>query len=268
MKKYYFGIMICIMSILLVSCFPSAHQQSIDTTSDTPETETASQTFFQATYPEATVPTETSTTDATITYPISEYMNDFEEFGLFPLDRFTSELYHEKSVLSSNQLNGEGAIRFVVEGLNHLSYDGNMTIYNVRILEYYGFDEAVDTEKIYEMAYRGSPKNPLHDRPALQIGAEYLRFGKIDLNNTVIQASLIAPIGYVDGKVYVYGYGFDFSQLSCAIEITDEAENQIFKPGIHDKYIEYALANDIVLPTFDYKCELYALLRELGVLEK
>lgn len=216
----------------------------------------------------ATAPTVTTTTNSIISYPISEYIDDFEEFGLFPLDRFTSELYHEKSVLCSNQLNGEGAIRFVVEGLNHLSYDGNMTIYNVRILEYYGFDEEVDTEKIYTMAYRGSPKNPLHDRPALQIGAEYLRFGKINLNNTVIQASLIAPIGYVDGKAYEYGYGLDFSRLACATRITDKAENQIFKPGIHDKYIEYALANDIVFPTFDYKCELYALLKELGVLKQ
>ena len=195
----------------------------------------------------------------------SKYINDFEEFGLFPIDRFTSELYHEKSSLYPDQLLGEGAIRIVVEGIDHFSYDGNMTIYKVRILEYYGSDEDVDTEKIYFMGYRGSPKNPLHDRPALQVGKEYLRFGSIHLDNTVIQASLMAPIEYVNGEAYVYGYGFDFSHLACAIEITDGVENQIFTPGIYDKYIRYALMNDIVLPTFDYKCELYALLKELGI---
>ena len=85
------------------------------------------------------------------------------------------------------------------------------------------------------------------------------------MDNTVIQASLMAPIEYVNGEAYVYGYGFDFSHLACAIEITDGVENQIFTPGIYDKYIRYALMNDIVLPTFDYKCELYALLKELGI---
>ena len=52
---------------------------------------------------------------------------------------------------------------------------------------------------------------------------------------------------------------------NASIPITDEKENQILKEGIHDKHIAYANENDIILPTFDYKCEWNAMLKELGV---
>ena len=42
--------------------------------------------------------------------------------------------------------------------------------------------------------------------------------------------------------------------------------NKILKEGIHDKHIAYAKEHDIILPTFDYKCEVDAIMRELGAL--
>ena len=164
--------------------------------------------------------------------PISDHMDDFESFMEFPIDRFTGELYHEKSKLVPNHIKGDGAIRFIVEGIE--MHTETVTTYRVRVLEIYGWEEELDTEKVYLLGYRGTPKNPLHDRPALEIGKEYLRLKKIDLSLDVIQMTMALPLAYTTtGKAYVYGYGFDFSQLACAIEIIDETENQIFKPGIH-----------------------------------
>ena len=271
MKIAKIMILLCLASLLFVSC-----DQNIDTTG-TAET---SSVEVSTKYPSASMPnvttsekteTETSSTAQTEKeifiipdVPVSEYMDDFESFMNFPIGRFTSELYHDKSKLKPNHLQGSGAIRFVVEGIE--MYTKTVTTYRVRILEIYGWDADLDTEKVYLLGYRGTPERPLHDRPALQIGKEYLRLGQTDLGSSVIQMTMALPLEYTTaGKAYVYGYGFDFSLLSCAIVITDEAENQIFKLGIHDKYIEYAKENNIVLPTFDYKCELDSFLRELGV---
>ena len=104
------------------------------------------------------------------------------------------------------------------------------------------------------------------DRPPLEVSREYLRLSPIDPDITLIQMGMVLPIAYTTtGKVYVYGYGFDFSELKCAIPITDEKENQILKEGIHDKHIAYAKEHGITLPTFDYKCEVDAMLKELDV---
>ena len=70
------------------------------------------------------------------------------------------------------------------------------------------------------------------------------------------------PIEEIDGVEYVYGYGIDLGYLDCAIAITDEEENQIYKPGKHDSMIAQVLADGEELPTFDYKCKLADLIEE------
>lgn len=229
-------------------------------------------------YPPASIPdistTESASTEQTekevfvsVDLSASPYINDFEEFGLFPVDRYTSELYREKSKLEEGRLSSSGAIRFIVEGIEEI-HNVTATVYRIRILETYGWHPEVDSQKIYLLGYRGTPAKPMWDRPALQVGKEYLRLSPIDPNVTLIQMSMVCPIEYTtSGKAYVYGYGFDFSALVCAIPITDEKENQILKEGIHDKCIAYAKENDIILPTFDYKCELNKLMKELGALK-
>ena len=271
MKKIKIGAMLCAVLLLLSSCDQNSETSETTDTTGTEYLNAESSTV----YPPAVIPSDTSawlneTTESSVYIPPavipSDYMNEFESFGEFPVDRNTTSLYYDKSKVEPNHLKGSGAIRVVVEGINRL--EGEFTVYDVRILECYGFGENVDTEHIYQMGYRGTPKNPLHDRPALQIGKEYIRPGKIKLETQLMQAAVMMPVEYINGTAYIYGYGVDFSQLSCAIEITNEAENQILKPGIHDKYIEYAEANDIIFPTFDYKCELYAFLREIGILRE
>lgn len=260
---------ICVLLLLLASC------DVANETSETPHTaeSTPIQTTpisIETTYPPATVPsyvpTNTKETSAMPILPISDHMDDFESFGRFPVDPITTTLYREKSKVYPGHLRGSGMVRVIVEGVNPDYVMEQFTVYDVRILECYGFDADADTERIYQMAYRGTPRHPLHDRPALQIGKEYLRPGTVDPSKQLMQASVVLPIEYQNGAVYVYGYGVDLSELSCAEVITDDAENQIFKAHIHRKYIDYAKANGIRLPTFDYKCEINAFLREIGVI--
>ena len=222
-------------------------------------------------YPPATVPVisenpEQKEDDTLITGDIVDY---FEEFMLFPANYpFDDTLYHEKSKIYPAHPNRVSYnIKFVVLGIEPWEEDDRMSVYRIKITETYGYSEEWDPDKIYRLAFLGTPTKQLLDRPAMQVGKEYIRFGRIHLDRELIQASLVAPVEVIDGVEYVYGYGFDFSELKCAIPITDEKENQILKEGIHDKHIAYAKEHGIILPTFDYKCEVDAIMRELGALK-
>ena len=222
-------------------------------------------------YPPATVPVisenpEQKEDDTLITGDIVDY---FEEFMLFPASYpFEDSLYNEKSKIYPNHVNRVNYnIKFVVLGIEPWEEDDRMSVYRIKITETYGYSEEWDPNKVYRLAFLGIPTKQLLDRPAMQVGKEYIRFGRIHLDRELIQASLVAPVEVIDGVEYVYGYGFDFSELACAIPITDEKENQILKEGIHDKHIAYAKEHGITLPTFDYKCEVDAIMRELGALK-
>ena len=269
MKKIIVFLSVFCFIFVLTACGETSAVLT-DTSADT------SDILESTAYPPASIPdisiTESESTEQTekelfitVDLSASPYINDFEKFGLFPVDRFTSELYREKSKLKEGRLSSSGAMRFVVEGIEEIHND-TATVYQIRILETYGWYPEIDSEKIYLLGYRGTPAKPLLDRPPLQVGKEYLRLGTHDPDITLIQMSMVLPIEYTTtGKAYVYGYGFDFSELKCAIPITDEKENQILKEGIHDKHIAYAKEHGITLPTFDYKCELNALIKVLGV---
>ena len=62
-------------------------------------------------------------------------------------------------------------------------------------------------------------------------------------------------------------YRVDFGGLRCAIKIEDDEENQIYKVGKHDAIIAQLNEIGVRLPTFDYKCELEEMLREIDVIE-
>lgn len=278
MKKIFF--LICLASIVLLSSCgntvvsttpePTTVQttESVESTTDTePSTVDTSELATEETTEETSVSNAEETTTE-IHDLESSYLDDLQEYLLF---MSTNDVFMDKFELYPNCFTKEAtygvALRYRVLGIEQLDYD--YTIYQIQVLEAYGMEEEYDTEKIYSMAYRGTPEKALYDRPALQVGKEYLRpssssFVKFDL----LQPSFGLPIEYIDGEIYVYGYGIDYSQLDCAIEITDETENQIYKPGIHDKYIELATEKGYPLPTFDYKCELYAMLEELFGIEK
>lgn len=158
-------------------------------------------------------------------------------------------------------------IRFRVLGVDH-SYAGkSATMYYVQLIDVYGHDD-FDPQKIYRLAYRGKLDEQVYGKPPLEPGKEYLKYLTPDeLENDFFQMSLIMPLADIDGVTYVYGYGIDMGRFACALEITDWEENQIYKVGKHDKIIAYLSSIKKELPTFDYKCELYSLLGEMGFIE-
>ena len=228
------------------------------------------QTESSTKYPPATIPviSENLEQKEEVTWITDDIVACFKEFLPFPSD---GSLYHKKSKIyaGGNPNSVRYNIKFVVVGIEPWEEDSfhNMSVYRIKITEAYGYSEEWDPNKIYRLVFLGTPTKQLLDRPAMQVGKEYIRFGRIKLETETIQASLVAPVEVIDGVEYVYGYGFDFSELSCAIPITDEKENQILKEGIHDKHIAYAKEHGITLPTFDYKCEVDAIMRELGALK-
>ena len=168
-----------------------------------------------------------------------------------------------------------GAI-FRIIGVKDPNYYDVATLYYVQVVKVYG-EASYDPSTIYCMAYKGTYESTLYGRPPLEIGKDYLyligpgfayveRFEEFEYM-PLVQMGLMMPVVQDGNKTYVYGYGVDFSGLQCAIEITDEEENQIYKVGTHDAII--AKLNDIGmrLPTFDYKCELEEMLREIDVIE-
>ena len=158
-------------------------------------------------------------------------------------------------------------MRVRVVGMKEGAYvDDKWSVYYVQVTAKYNFEDDFPFEvgEVYTMYYAGTPENPLYGRPPLEIGKEYLRvkteayiFADINMAPT-----LMMPIEEVDGVEYVYAYGVDMGELRCAITITDEEENQIYKPGKHDGMIAQVLADGEELPTFGYKCELAELIEE------
>ena len=167
-----------------------------------------------------------------------------------------------------------GAV-FRIIGVKDPNYYDIATLYYVQAVKVYG-DATYDPSTIYSMAYKGTYENTLYGRPPLEIGKDYLYLiapnclsapGIAEFENMpILQMGLMMPLEQVGDKTYVYGYGVDFSGLECAIEITDEEENQIYKVGKHDAIIAKLNEIGIRLPTFDYKCELEEMLREIDVI--
>ena len=165
---------------------------------------------------------------------------------------------------------------FRIIGVKDPNYYDVCTIYYAQIVEVYG-EEPFDPSTIYCKAYKGTYENTLYGRPPLEIGKDYLyltgpgisdveRFEEFEYM-PLVQMGLMMPVVQDGDKTYVYGYGVDFSGLQCAIEITDEEENQIYKVGKHDAIIAKLNEIGIRLPTFDYKCELEEMLREIDVID-
>lgn len=253
-------LLIVLVSIMLVSCTNNSFEETT-IMSATAETIHATEQTMVTTTVQETTQTTTEFTSETIYETSSMGESSVEQSHLNLLEKFryfpdTSEIFWEKrDAIPGEFADNNVLIQFRILGFEETT--GSLTIYRVRIVKIYGAEDGTyDTEKEYLMAYYGTPENPLYDRPPLQIGKDYCRvYPKCDYM-TILRfiASLMFPIEEIDGETYIYSYGVDLGTLDCAIEITDDVENQIFKPGIHDRYIELANKNGYTLPTFDYKC--------------
>ncbi len=195
---------------------------------------------------------------------VSDYLDDFVEFHYFT----NGSIRRSKDFAYDNMFAGKLAIQFRVLGIDHTE-EKNATYYKVQLLHVYGDDTTVyDMEKTYIVKYGGTPECPYYNRPALELGKDYLMAvshgfeKKESISNTWIYS-----LSYENGKTYAYSTNYDLCGLICAEKITDPEENQIFKPDIHAKYIAAANERGLGLETYDYKCELYALLAEVWEIE-
>ena len=122
-------------------------------------------------------------------------------------------------------------------------------------------------ERQIAMLLMGHPDQPFYGRPTLFLGNRYLRLNTADLGLEHLEglsATVLFLIEERDGVEYVYGHSADLSHMDCAIPITDPYENAVYKPGVDDDIIAYMEANGITAPTYDYKCELSAFIKEMN----
>ena len=243
----------------------------LQTTLDTTQTATV-ETTSESTSGLAEVE-ETTTWATGTTYDTLPEFEGFMEFS----GEGRGTFWQGKADISASNFDGCVGVVFRIIGVKDPNYDDVATLYYAQVVAVYGEDTHYDSSTLYCKGYKGTYENTLYGRPPLEIGKDYLyltspgfsdgeRYEKFEYM-PLIQMGLMMPVVQDGDKTYVYGYGVDFSGLQCAIEITDEEENQIYKVGTHDAII--AKLNDIGmrLPTFDYKCELEEMLREIEIIE-
>lgn len=216
--------------------------------------------------------TEKTTWATGTTYDTLPEFEGFIEFGGEGRDIF----WQGKADISASNFEGYVGAIFRIIGVKDPSYYGGAVLYYAQVVKVYG-EASYDPSTLYCLGYKGSYENTLYGRPPLEIGKDYLylidylfseveRFEKFEYM-PLVQMGLMMPVVQDGDKTYVYGYGVDFSGLECAIEITDEEENQIYKVGKHDAIIAKLNELGVRLPTFDYKCDLEEMLREIDVIE-
>ena len=296
MRKTWISILLATV-LLLSSCMnvesESTAEASFETTatietmSMTEETTTEESTDWQTTLDNTQITmvetTSTSTRkmselEETTTWATGTTYDTLPEFqGFMEFDgKDRGYFWQGKADITDKDLNGFVGAVFRIIGVKNPNYYDICTIYYAQVVDVYGI-ESFDSSTIYCLAYKGTYEKTLYGRPPLEIGKDYLYIIENDFMDVpgyekneympLVQMGLMMPLKEVEDKTYVYGYGLDFGNLECAIEIEDDEENQIYKVGKHDAII--AKLNDIgmKLPTFDYKCELEEMLRELEIIK-
>ena len=297
MKKIWISILL-IAALLLSSCAnieaESTTDSSVETTAtvettvkvqETTTEESEEQQTMIDTTQTATVETmsestsnimkeleETTTWATGTTYDTLPEFEGFMEFGGEGRGTFWQG---KADIASKNFSDCYGAI-FRIIGVKNPNYGDVCTLYYAQVIKVYGA-ESFDPSVIYCLAYKGTYENTLYGRPPLEIGKDYLYIIGNDFMDIqgyeineympLVQMGLMMPVVQDGDKTYVYGYGVDFSGLQCAIEITDDEENHIYKVGKHDAIIAKLNGIGMRLPTFDYKCELEEMLKELDIIK-
>ena len=303
MRKSWISVLLASV-LLLSSCTnistestadnPSETTAAIETTSEAEETttseaETTPMTSVSETDNTAQCITETQATEVEMTtsqYEETEQttwatgttyetLPEFQGFMEFDGEG-RGTFWQGKADISASNFEGFVGVVFRIIGVKDPNYYDFATLYYAQIVEVYG-EESYDPSTIYCKAYKGTYEDTLYGRPPLEIGKDYLYLTAPGLSDVeryekfeympLVQMGLMMPVVQDGDKTYVYGYGVDFSGLQCAIEITDEEENQIYKVGKHDAIIAKLNEIGIRLPTFDYKCELEEMLREIDIID-
>ena len=301
MRKSWISVLLS-SALLLSSCTNISTESTVETTSAMTTAAETTSTEIETSAAETTPMTSTSKTETTeqsitetrklevevttleqedaeqttwatgTTYETLPEFQGFTEFGGEGRDIF----WQGKADISASNFKGRVGVVFRIIGVKDPSYYGGAVLYYAQVVKVYG-EASYDPSTLYCLGYKGSYENTLYGRPPLEIGKDYLYLTGPGFANVermekfeympLIQMNPMMPVVQDGDKTYVYGYGVDFSGLECAIEITDEDENQIYKAGKHDAIIAKLNEIGIRLPTFDYKCELEEMLREIDIID-
>ena len=291
MKKLWISILLAAVLLLSsctnISTESTADNSSettavIETTSKTEETttilfvsEAETTPMTSASERETTAQSITETQETEVEVTTSEYeeteqtswatgttydtLPEFEGFMEFAGEGRGTFWQGKADIASKNFSDCYGAI-FRIIGVKNPNYGNVYTLYYAQVIEVYGA-ESFDPSVIYCLAYKGTYENMLYGRPPLEIGRDYLYVIQNDFMDVpgyeineympLVQMGLMMPVVQDGNKTYVYGYGVDFSNLKCAVEITDEEENQIYKVGKHDAII--AKLNEIGIVIIEFQ---------------
>ena len=130
-----------------------------------------------------------------------------------------------------------------------------------------GIDEDHFSDKVYKIRLNGTPSIPCYGVPRVKLGKTYFRYRTAfeagdDLNTYsdtgfLMCGSAFGEVVEIDGIEWLYPNKlFGFEDFADVVEITDDYENQIYKPGEDDDIIEYLKKNNIPIPTYGYKIKL------------
>ena len=254
MKKRMAAFLVMVQLLTLSAC---GNVQTLETTAQTISDTTEN---LQTTTAYTTQNTTQITTDRE---PVAETQDPFESFMTVEnYDPFANKLLtlipeRRFTILPS-------IVFFEVLGVERIEW--THTIYRVRFTDAYGYDP-FDHDAVYLMGRRGTPTEQLYGRPPLEIGKTYAHIEDYlpqPIPSTrMLTSDMVYGVREADGKRWLYGYGVDFSQMACSVEITDPVENCPYEKGKHDKAISYLQEIGQPLPTFDNKCEVEALWSEI-----
>ena len=290
-KKVAF-VVILIGIVMLVSCnnvntlpeITSTVATSVDTVDsnviEMTTVSTASTTETESTgTPEATtVATAASTIDPLTLAPVGDYTNLHNQI------KFTGFLeYHESWRINrsdpystdrgnSHINSGKPKTNFLIVTI--LGYGGEQEIgrftYNVYYVNVERYGEGCIDDTVYKMAYT-APDSLYCGYERLEIGRKYLVLDetqtyKNEKLGIMMTSNIVLRLEERDDETYVYNHLrlIEFTHLDCAIKITDETENLVYRPGEDDDVISYMKQHGIKAPTYGYKCKLDEYVDELS----
>ena len=269
------------LSIFLVSCNNSLTlSESIPTVAMSIATVGTNDVI--PTLPSTTMATEKTNKEETthISTQASTVINQTEEnlkiIGEYKtLKTFIFENFFKCSINDKNKIDAkkeEDFLIFQICGYTGYQFQtkGNFAISYCR---YYVYKDSQKNGMVYTVDLEGTHENPYYGNFRYEIGDKYIALSAKGYNNYLNSKddkgylellTCNCKIEEIDGVEWVYpNYMTDLSFLKCAVRITDEYENLFYKPGKDDDIIEYLEENNIPNPTFDYKCELNAFLKEI-----
>lgn len=302
MKKTWISILL-VAALLLSSCTNISTESTVDNSSETTVTieTTSTEIETSAAKTETTTmdsPCETETTAQSITETQEmevevttleqedaeqttwatgtsyETLPEFEEFLEYSGDK--GYYWRGKVDITSSKYSDTRIVyRIRVIGVMDPSLGERISLFYVQALEAYGV-ETFDPDAIYLFPQSGSFSHQHYKLAMPVVGEEYYVITTTDVlelsafeqyENKTTLGGFLMPIEEINGKTYVYSYLIDLGKMDCAIKITDEKENMVYKEGKHDDVLAALKRSNVSVPTFDYKCEIYAMLKELDIIE-